>query len=111
MKKLSRIRVTVIPQNTMGIHGTDPFPKRLPKFEALYCSVNPNHKVSNQFKRYDGFLIYPPLWTSYLVAMHDDIENRSINSIANDAKPSYYPMVIQVSAYADDFRNLHLGLW
>ena len=23
--------------------------------------------------------MYPPLWTSYLVAMHDDIENRYID--------------------------------
>ena len=24
--------------------------------------------------------MYPPLWTSYLVAMHDDIKNRSIST-------------------------------
>ena len=38
----------------------------------------PNHKVSNQFKSYNGFWIYPPLWTSHFVAKHDDIGNRYI---------------------------------
>ena len=27
-----------------------------------------------------GFFIYPPLWTSHLVAMYDDIRNRSIRN-------------------------------
>ena len=35
----------------------------------------PNHKVSDQLKSYNSFWIYPPLWTSRLVAMHDDITN------------------------------------
>ena len=46
----------------------------------------PNHKVSNQFKSYNGFLIYPPLWTSYIAAVHDDIENRSIEIKDNPVK-------------------------
>ena len=37
----------------------------------------PNHKVSNQFKSYNSFGIYLPLWTSYVVAVHDDIGNWS----------------------------------
>ena len=65
---------------------------RLPKFEALYGSLNmvnsaerykvqsfkSQSKVLNQFKSYNSFWMYPPLWPSYLVAMHDQIENRSI---------------------------------
>ena len=43
----------------------------------------PNSKVSNQFKSYHGFLIYPPLWIRHLVAMHDDIENRSVMYLNN----------------------------
>ena len=38
----------------------------------------PNYKVSGQLKNHYGFWIYPPLWTSQLVAMLDDIENTSI---------------------------------
>ena len=40
----------------------------------------PHHKVSNQFKSYNGVLMYPPLWTSRLVALHDDIVNKSITA-------------------------------
>ena len=43
----------------------------------------PNDKISNQFQKQNDFLIYPPLWTSHLVAMHDDTGNRSI-SVIND---------------------------
>ena len=100
-------------------NGIDPFTKRhrlvhngrFPKFEALYWSLSmissieslrnlsylPNYKVSNQFKSCNGFWIYPPLWTSYLVAMHDDIENRSIDSISKYAKLE----VINVSTFWD----------
>ena len=38
----------------------------------------PNHKVSNKFRIYNVFLIHQPLWTSHVVAMHDDIGNMSI---------------------------------
>ena len=33
---------------------------------------------------YDSFWMYPSLWTSLLVAMHDDIKNTSIPKFEND---------------------------
>ena len=81
-----------------------PFPKRqrlvnnggFLKFEALYCSLNmvssteilqklsckvqtSKSQVLNQFKSYSGFGIYLLLWTSDLVARHDDIGNSCIS--------------------------------
>ena len=38
----------------------------------------PNHKISDELKSWNSFWMYPPLWTSLLVVMHDDIENTSI---------------------------------
>ena len=38
----------------------------------------PNHKISDELKCCCSFWMYPPLWASLLVTMHDDIENRSI---------------------------------
>ena len=38
----------------------------------------PNYKVLGELKSYQSFQMYPPLWTSMLVAMHDEIENASI---------------------------------
>ena len=37
-----------------------------------------NHKISGELKSCDSFWMYPPLWTSLLAAMQDDIENESI---------------------------------
>ena len=34
----------------------------------------PDHKISDELKSRDSFWIYPPLWTSLLVAMRDDID-------------------------------------
>ena len=78
----------------------EPFTKRpklvhncgFPKFEVLYCTVKsirfsktlvtryclPNYKSLGELKSCDIFWMYPPLWTRLLVAMHDDIENTSI---------------------------------
>ena len=41
----------------------------------------PSYKVSHQFKSYYGFRMYPPLWTSHIVAMYDDIGNRYIKPL------------------------------
>ena len=41
----------------------------------------PNHKISDELKRCCSFWLYPPLWTSLLVATLNDIENRSIGCI------------------------------
>ena len=39
----------------------------------------PNYKkISGELESCDRFWRYPPLWTSLLVAMHDDIENTSV---------------------------------
>ena len=95
-----------VPQTLILLNNVTPidqFPKRHrlvqdgrdPKFQALYWSLNmassteisrnlsykvqsPNNKVSNKFKSYDNFWLYPPLWTSHLVTMHDNIGNRSV---------------------------------
>ena len=37
----------------------------------------PDHKVSNQLKTHSSFSMYPPLWSSRLVAMYDKIKNTS----------------------------------
>ena len=64
----------------------------------------PNHKVSNQFKSYNGFWLYPPLWTSHLVAMHDDIGNRSIGfKIETIALPTFNTDSLPL------FRFWHIG--
>ena len=76
-------------------NSIDPFAKHhklvniggFPKFADLYYSQNrlifsktlvttyahPNHKISDGLE--SCFWMCPPLWTSLLVAMHDDIEN------------------------------------
>ena len=38
----------------------------------------PNHKISGEQESWNNFWKYPPLCTSLLVAMHDNIENTSI---------------------------------
>ena len=38
----------------------------------------PNHEISSELQICNSFWIYPPLWTSLLVSMHDDIENTSV---------------------------------
>ena len=38
----------------------------------------PKHKISGELKSCNSFWMYPPLWTSLLVARHDEIENTSI---------------------------------
>ena len=58
---------------------------RFPKSGALYCSQNTVKFVKIwqtlvELKSYYSFWMYAPLWTSLLVAMHDDIENRSVAS-------------------------------
>ena len=35
----------------------------------------PNHNVSGELERCNNVWMYPPLWTSLLVAMHNDIVN------------------------------------
>ena len=50
---------------------------RLSKNLVASCSL-PNHKISGELKSCDSTWIYPPLWTSLAVAMHYDIETRSI---------------------------------
>ena len=40
----------------------------------------PNHKISDELKSWDKFRMYWPLWTSLVVAMHDDIENTSVGT-------------------------------
>ena len=71
------------------------------KSEVLYCSQNivksvklrktlvtryslPIHKISGELKTCDNSWMYLPLWTSLLVAMHDDIENTSICVVTRD---------------------------
>ena len=63
----------------------DTFTKRhkiMADFQRLkYCITRynlPNYKISGELKSYNSFLMYPPLWTSLLAAMDDDIENTSI---------------------------------
>ena len=51
--------------------------------------------------------MYPPLWTSLLVAMHDDIENTSIHQSLPSHKLVYnggfsnfeLPLLVRTSAY------------
>ena len=47
----------------------------------------PNYKVSGQLKRHNRFWIYPPLWTSQLLAMFNDIENTSITLAVQTGSP------------------------
>ena len=47
----------------------------------------PNYKASDQLKNHYGFWIYPPLWTSQLVAMLDDIGNTSITLAVQRGSP------------------------
>ena len=46
-----------------------------------------NYKVSGQLKNHYAFWIDPPLWTSQLVAMLDDIENTSITLAVQRGSP------------------------
>ena len=48
----------------------------------------PNHQISGELKSSISFWMYPSLWTSLLVAMHDDIENTSINFNPENTKHS-----------------------
>ena len=50
---------------------------RFPTFVTGYNLLD--HKASSQLKSYEGFPLYPPLWTSQLVAMYDEIKNTSIS--------------------------------
>ena len=49
-------------------------------YSFSYNAKSSKSQSLNQFKGYNGFGTYPPLWTSHLVAMHDDIGNRSIHA-------------------------------
>ena len=40
----------------------------------------PNHKISGELKSWDKLWMYWLLWTSLVVAMHDDIENTSVGT-------------------------------
>ena len=46
--------------------------------QSLTRYSRPDHKISGELKSCNSVWMYPPLWTCLLVAMHDDIENRSI---------------------------------
>ena len=55
--------------------------------QSKFCSTLvtrytlPDHKVSNQLKSHSGLPIYPPLLAGKLVAMYDEIRNRSIGIV------------------------------
>ena len=50
--------------------------------------ILPDRNISSQLS---GFSIYPPLWTSQLVAMYDEIKNTSISS------PSQFLLGLEVA--------------
>ena len=58
-------------QNTM---------ENLPRFKKTIVARYslPNKKISGELKNCNSFWMYPPLWISFLLAMHDDIENTSV---------------------------------
>ena len=62
----------------------------------------PNYKVSSQFKSYEGVFMYPPLWTNYLVAVYDDIENRSICSMQHVQVVMTLSLQLAIDDYAQD---------
>ena len=74
--------------DVMVVFDIDPFTKRhklvyngrFQKSEALHCNQNTVKSIKIQLNlRYKVTgLDIPPLWTTLLVAMHDDIENASI---------------------------------
>ena len=67
-----------------------------PEFcKTLYIRYNlQDHKVSRQLKSHSGFSTYPPLWTSQLVAIYDEIKNTSVipNAKSESCKLSWKTM-------------------
>ena len=45
-----------------------------------------NDKISGELIRCNSFWMYPPLWSSPLVAMHNDIENTSVANVHGTKK-------------------------
>ena len=60
------------------------------------CS-SPDHKISGELKSCNSFWMYPPIWTSLLAAMDDDIENTSMGIMYFGKTRFVYPTIIKIT--------------